>query len=59
MKYRFLKINGKLIWGENTVTKEMLIMVKNRQYDTIIDLEDGTYYDADENNWLQIEGSNG
>lgn len=56
-KYKYLKVNGSLLWGENTLTKEMLLMVKNHQYDTIIDLEEMTYYDADSNEWKDIQGT--
>lgn len=55
--FKYLKINGPLIWGENTLTKEMLSMVKNGQYDTIIDLHTMTYFDADDNEWKEIDGS--
>jgi hypothetical protein len=57
MKYRYIKVNGSMLWGENSLTKEMLMMVKNRQYDTIIDTLEGTYFDADNNQWLEIEGN--
>lgn len=57
MKFRYLKVNGSLIWGENNVTKEMLVMVKNGQYDTIIDLQEMTFYDADYNAWIDIDGT--
>ena len=57
MKYKYLKVNGRMIWGENELSRDMLIKVKNRFYDTIINVEEGTYYDADENKWLEIEGT--
>jgi hypothetical protein len=56
-KFKYIKINGNMLWGENSLTKEHLIMVKNGQYDTIINLEDMTYYDADENEWKAIDGT--
>lgn len=46
-----------MLWGENTLTKEMLAGVANGQYDTIIDLDNGTYFDADDNEWVKIEGT--
>lgn len=55
--FKYLKIGGGLIWGENTLTKEMLAMVKSGQYDTIIDLHTMTYYDADDNEWKEIDGT--
>lgn len=57
MKFKYLKVSGQLLWGENDLTKEMLIMVENRHYDTIINLEDQTYYDAEKNAWVEIEGT--
>ena len=55
--FKYLKINGSLIWGENEITKEMLAMVKNHQYDTIINLHEMTYYDANNNEWKEIDGT--
>jgi len=55
--FRYLKVSGSLIWGENDLTKEMLAMVKNRRYDTIIDLHTMTQYNADDNEWIEIEGA--
>ena len=56
MKYKYLKINGIAIWGQNYITKDDLVKVKERYYDTIINTETNQYYDADENKWLDIEG---
>lgn len=56
-KFRYIKINGSFLWGENTLTKEMLVMVAEHKYDTIIDLENMTYFDADGNEWKPIEGT--
>ena len=55
--FRYLKVSGSVIWGENNLTKEMLAMVKNGNYDTIIDLHTMTQYDADNNEWIEIEGT--
>jgi len=57
MKYRYIKVNGSLLWGENELTREMLAMVKSGQYDTIIDTQNSTYFDADANEWKDIEGT--
>lgn len=57
MKFRYLKINGSSIRGENTLTKEMLGMVANGLYDTIIDLEEMRYFDADDNEWKDVGGT--
>lgn len=55
--FRYIKVNGSMLWGVNTLTKEILGMVANGQYDTIIDLMEMTYFDADENAWKPIEGT--
>lgn len=55
--YKYIKVNGSMLWGENEITKEMLVMVKDRHYDTIIDLHTMTYYDADDNEWKEVEGT--
>jgi len=55
--YKYLKVDGNTIRGENTLTREMLIAVKNRYFDTIINTEDATYFDANKNEWVQIEGT--
>jgi len=55
--FRYLKLSGSLIWGENELTKEMLAMVKNGGYDTIIDLHTMTQFNADDNEWVEIEGT--
>lgn len=56
-EYKYLKVNGDMLWGEQALTKEMLVMVKNGQYDTIINLDDMTQYDADKNEWVDIDGT--
>lgn len=55
--FRYLKISGSLIWGENELSKNMLAMVKGGQYDTIIDLHTMTYFDSDDNEWKEIDGT--
>jgi len=57
MKYRYLKINGSHIWGVNEITKEMLVAVKNGQYDTIVDTKTNLMFNADENRWVEIMGN--
>ena len=56
MEYKFLKINGIVIWGQHKITKTDLEMVKDGRYDTIINIERGTMFNADENKWVEIEG---
>jgi hypothetical protein len=55
--FKYIKVNGSLLWGENEITKEMLAMVKSHQYDTIINLHDMTYFDPDDNEWKEIDGT--
>lgn len=55
--FKYLKVNGSMIWGENELTKEMLAMVKDGRYDTIIDLHTMTQYDPDKNEWVEIDGT--
>lgn len=57
-KFKYIKVSGgNMFWGENTLTKEMLQMVANHQYETIINTEEQTYFDADDNEWKEIEGT--
>ena len=56
-KFKYIKVNGSSLWGENNLTKAMLVMVANGQYDTIIDVEAMKYFDADDNEWKDIEGT--
>lgn len=56
-KFKYIKINGGVLWGEQELTKEMLGMVARQLYDTIINLEDMTYFDPDDNEWKEIEGT--
>ena len=55
--YKYLKVGGNTIWGENTLTREMLIAVKDGRYDMIINTGDGTSFDADNNEWVKIKGT--
>lgn len=56
MSYKYLKIAPGLIQGTNELTKDDLVRCKNGGYDYIIDLENGTFFNAEENNWEKIEG---
>lgn len=57
MKWRYLKITtGDMIWGTNNLTRDDLIRCKNGGYEAILDLQNGTYYDADANEWKEITG---
>lgn len=54
IKSKYLKINGKVLWASNEITKDDLVRVKNGAYDTIVNLEEMTHYDADDNTWREI-----
>jgi len=56
MKWRYLKIGGGIIWGTNNLTRDDLVRRKNGGYDNIIDLQEGTEFDPDENAWVAIKG---
>lgn len=56
MKYKYLKISGDLVWGTNELTKDDLIRAKAGGYEVIINLEDFTQYDPEENIWKEVEG---
>lgn len=56
MKYKYLFEKYGEVRGTNELTKQHLIDVKNRHSDYLINVEDGTYYDAENNTWKEIEG---
>lgn len=57
MQWRYLKVTaGNIFWGTNKLTKADLGAVKTGTYETIIDLKNLTYFDADANEWKVIEG---
>ncbi len=56
MKYRYLFEKYGEVRGTNQITKEHLVDVKNRRSDYLIDVQEGTYYDAENNVWNEIEG---
>lgn len=51
----YVKIIGSMIIGKVEITKQDLIDVKQGYADALINLVEGTYYDADENDWKKIE----
>lgn len=57
MKYRYLFEKFGEVHGTNELTKQHLIDVKNRMSDLLIDTENGTYYDADNNEWVAIKNA--
>lgn len=57
MKYRYLKVtSGDLVWGTNELKKTDLLSVKRGLYEAIIDLQNMTSYDAENNEWKEIDG---
>lgn len=57
MKYKFIVFTGFSIWGKtaDTMTKEYFIGAVQRG-DYIVNLEDGTYFDKEQNAWVPVEG---
>ena len=56
MKFKYLKITGEMVWGVNEITREALGRLKDGGYDAIINIEEGTMFDADNNEWKEIPG---
>lgn len=55
MKYKYLVISHFSAWGKHEITKEYFVNAVQRG-DLIINTQDGTYYDKEENTWKPIEG---
>lgn len=52
---RFIKVTSRIeISGQNQITKEDLAKVKEGYIDTIIDLDNFTSYNGQENRWDKI-----
>lgn len=58
MKYKYITITNGVIWGRNAITKEILGKVLNGEYDTLLDLENQKWFNAEENKWEEIKGDN-
>ncbi|MFA5999244.1 MAG: hypothetical protein WC747_04465 [Candidatus Babeliales bacterium] len=56
MKWRWLKITAGIVWGTNNLTRDDLARRKNGSYDSIIDLNEGTEFDPDQNAWIPVKG---
>lgn len=54
--YKYLSINGDMIWGKNEINKERLVMVKDGRVGLLINTEDVTFYNPDTNSWDKIKG---
>lgn len=56
MEFKYLIISTtSTAWGKNELSKEYFVNAVQRG-DLIINLEDGTYFDKDENAWKEIRG---
>lgn len=56
MKFRYIKVTGDLLWGKNNISKNDLAQVAQGNIETIIDLENMTQFDAENNEWKEIKG---
>lgn len=57
MKYRYIFEKWSDIKGTNELTKKHLTDVKDGSSDFLIDTENGTYFDAEANEWKEIENA--
>lgn len=57
MKYKYIAtLSNNIIWGKNEITRDHLSMVKDGRYDFLIDVENGKWFNAEENKWEDIKG---
>lgn len=57
MKYKYIAtLSNNVIWGKNEISKEALSMVKDGRYDTLLDIENGKWFNSEENKWEDIKG---
>ena len=54
LSMRYIKVRPGVLFAQETISKTDLGAVKQRIYDTIIDLQHFTYFDVDNNQWLPI-----
>ena len=55
MPYKYLIFSGFSIWGKHELTKEYFVNAVQRG-DYIVNTEDGTYFDKEDNSWKAVEG---
>lgn len=55
MKFKFLIFSGYQVWGKHELTKEYFVGAVQRG-DYIVNTEDNTYFEKDDNAWLPIKG---
>jgi len=52
---RYLKVLGFAIFQSDEISKRDLVDVKQKSIDWVIDTQNGTYFDAEENKWIEIK----
>lgn len=55
MIYKYLIFSGISVWGKHELTKEYFVNAVQRG-DYIVNTQDGTFFDKDDNAWKPIEG---
>jgi hypothetical protein len=51
---KYIKVTGDFLYGKDEITVKDLAEVKSGSLDTIINLENMTQFNADENKWVAI-----
>lgn len=55
-KYKYLRVTtGDMMWGKHEMSKEYFVSAV-KSGDAIINLEDMTYFNTEENSWQPIQG---
>lgn len=55
-KLKYLRVTtNDMMWGKNELTKEYFVSAA-QSGDALINLEDMTYFDKEDNDWKQIKG---
>lgn len=52
---KYLKISAAGIYATNEISKRDLIDVKQKSLEWLIDVTAGTYFDAEQNQWIKIQ----
>lgn len=58
MKYRYIFEKWGEVRGTNDLQNQHLLNARDHRCDYLIDLQNATYYDAENNEWKPIEGDN-
>ena len=51
---KYIKVSHNILWGKSEITKSDLVEVLQGRTDTILKLDDLTYFDAEANAWKPI-----